>query len=106
MTGVFKSFQPTETTMAWMYDMGEAAEPGPPRGVRHRSGWASTCWGSRRPHKMVQAVDGVSAWIQQGTSAPQALPAAQATQVMQETEFDSVFVDYKSKGLIIDLRGP
>ena len=57
------------------------------------------------PIKMVQAVDGVSAWIQQGTSAPQALPAAQATQVMQETEFDSVFVDYKSKGLIIDLVG-
>jgi outer membrane lipoprotein-sorting protein len=104
MTGVFKAFQPSETTMAmttW------AKRPNlvrrevtmtPPAGQAPQGAPAG-------PVKMVQAVDGASAWIQQGTSSPQALPAAQASQVMQDTEFDSVFVDYKTKGLTIDLVG-
>ena len=104
MTGVFKSFQPSETTMAmttWAKRpnlVRREVSVTPPAGQAPAGAPAG-------PIRMVQAVDGVSAWIQQGTSAPQALPAAQATQVMQETEFDSVFVDYKSKGFTIDLVG-
>jgi hypothetical protein len=55
--------------------------------------------------KMVRASDGSTIWMQMGASPPQALPSAQAEPMMQDVEFDSVFVDYKTRGITIALVG-
>lgn len=104
MTGSFKSFQPSETTMpmttwakrpnlvrqeAEVTLLPGQAPPGMPPG----------------PMKIVRAADGTTVWMQQGPGPARALPAAQASQMMQDSEFDSVFVDYRTKGVTIDLVG-
>lgn len=104
MSGTFKSFQPAEMTMpmtTWAKRPNMVrqevevtlppgqAPPGMPAG----------------PMKMVRAADGTNVWIQRGPSAPQALPSVQAAQMMQDSEFDSVFIDYRTKGVTIELVG-
>ncbi len=61
--------------------------------------------GPSRPMKMISAADGSTVWMQQGTNPPVELPAAQASQMLQNSEFDSVFVAYRDKDVTIDLVG-
>lgn len=104
MTGTFKSFQPAEMTMpmtTW------AKRPNLVRQeaeVTLPSNPASPA-APARPTRMVRAADGTTVWMQQGSGPAIPLPAAQAAQTMQENEFDSVFVDYRTKGVAIDLAG-
>lgn len=104
MTGTFKSFQPSELTMpmtTWAKRpnlMRREAEVTPPPGQAP----PGTPPG---PMKVVQAADGTTVWMQQGTAPPQALPSAQAAQAVQDNEFDSVFIDYRTKGVAIELVG-
>ena len=54
---------------------------------------------------MVNAFDGTTLWMSAGTAPPAALPGPQAAYAKQESEFDSVFVDYKEKGHAMELVG-
>ena len=74
-----------------------------------------TIW-ARRPNMMrreytvdgksvVNAFDGTTLWMSAGTAPPQAMPGPQAAYAKQESEFDSVFVDYKEKGHAIEFLG-
>jgi len=105
MTGIFKAFQPSEMLMpmtTWAKRpnlVRQEAEVTPPA-VQGQAPQAPS-----KPMKVVRAADGVNVWMQQGAGAPQALPAAQASQMMQDSEFDSVFVDYRTKGVTIELVG-
>jgi|KBSSwiS6_1023812.scaffolds.fasta_scaffold12048_3 outer membrane lipoprotein-sorting protein len=54
---------------------------------------------------MVTAFDGKTLWMSRGNTPAQELPGAQAAYAMQDAEFDSVFVDYKEKGVKIALAG-
>lgn len=104
MTGTFKSLQPSEMTMpmtTWAKRpnlVRQEAEVTPPPGQAPPGMPAG-------PTKMIRAADGTNVWMQQGSSAPRALPSAQAAQMMQDSEFDSVFVDYRNKGVTIELVG-
>lgn len=104
MSGTFKSFQPSEMTMpmtTWAKRpnlVRQEVEVTPPPG-QAPPGMPPG------PMKMIRAADGTNVWIQQGSSAPQAQPPGQAAQIMQDSEFDSVFVDYRTKGVTIDLVG-
>src|SRR3954470_2553010 len=55
--------------------------------------------------RTVNAFDGTSLWMSAGTMAPQALPGPQSAYASQDAEFDSVFVDYKQKGHVLELVG-
>ena len=55
--------------------------------------------------RMVQATDGTTMWIQQGVALPQTMPASQVAAMPQDTEFDSVFIDYQAKGVVIKNLG-
>ena len=55
--------------------------------------------------KMTNAFDGTSLWMAMGTMPPQELPGTQAAYARQDAEFDSVFLDYKEKGYVIELVG-
>jgi len=55
--------------------------------------------------KIVNAFDGSSLWMAVGTMPPQELPGTQAAYARQDAEFDGVFVDYKEKGITIELVG-
>lgn len=104
MTGTFRVLKPTEMTMpmtTWAKRpnlMRQESEvtlsalqvpPGMPPG----------------PMKTVRASDGTSVWIQQGAIPPRALPKEQAKAMMEGNEFETVFVDYESKGITIELLG-
>ena len=76
---------------------------------------AMTIW-AKRPNSMrreysvdglprVNAFDGTTLWASEGTAAPRAMPGPQAAYAKQESEFDSVFVDYKEKGHALELLG-
>ncbi len=52
------------------------------------------------PQMMISGSDGITAWMVLGTQAPQVLPDAGA---QQDTEFDSVFIDYRQKGHRIEV---
>lgn len=54
---------------------------------------------------MVNAFDGTTLWMSAGTAPPEALPGPQAAYAKQESEFDSVFVDYKEKGHAMEFVG-
>ena len=54
---------------------------------------------------MVNAFDGTTLWVSAGTAPPQPMPGPQAAYAKQESEFDSVFVDYKEKGHAIEFLG-
>jgi outer membrane lipoprotein-sorting protein len=54
---------------------------------------------------MVNAFDGTTLWTSAGSAPPQPLPGPQAAYAKQESEFDSVFVDYKEKGHALELLG-
>jgi len=53
----------------------------------------------------VNAFDGTTLWASAGTAPAQSMPGPQAAYAKQESEFDSVFVDYKEKGHAIALVG-
>lgn len=55
--------------------------------------------------RMVNAFDGTSLWRSMGTMPPEEAPGPQAAYSKQDAEFDSVFVDYKTKGHAIELVG-
>ena len=55
--------------------------------------------------KITNAFDGTSLWIEVGTMPAQELPGTQAAYARQDAEFDSVFLDYKEKGYVIELVG-
>jgi len=55
--------------------------------------------------KMTNAFDGNSLWMAMGTMPAQELPGTQAAYARQDAEFDSVFLDYKEKGYLIELVG-
>jgi outer membrane lipoprotein-sorting protein len=55
--------------------------------------------------KMVSAFDGSSLWMSRGTTPPEEAPGPQAAYQKQDAEFDSVFLDYKQKGTVIQLVG-
>ena len=58
---------------------------------------------------VVQAFDGVRAWIvnpMMGSQAPAELPPAQADQLKNNADFDGPLVDYEAKGHAIELLGP
>ena len=55
--------------------------------------------------KMVNAFDGTTLWSVGRHGASRALPGPQAAYAKQESEFDSVFVDYKEKGHTIEFLG-
>ncbi len=55
--------------------------------------------------KITNAFDGTSLWIEVGTMPAQELPGSQAAYARQDAEFDSVFLDYKEKGYVIELVG-
>jgi outer membrane lipoprotein-sorting protein len=55
--------------------------------------------------QQVMAFDGKTFWMARGNTPPQPLPGAQTAYAMQDAEFDSVFVDYKDKGVKISLAG-
>ena len=76
---------------------------------------AMTIW-ARRPNLMrreysvdgqriVNAFDGTTLWKSEGTAPPEAMPGPQAAYAKQESEFDSVFVDYKEKGHALQFLG-
>lgn len=104
MTGTFKTFQPTEMVMpmtTWAKRpnlVRREARVTPPAG-QMPPGMPPG------PITMINASDGTTVWIQQGATPPRALPAAQATEAIRDTEFDSVFIDYKAKGITIELVG-
>lgn len=54
---------------------------------------------------MVTAFDGKTLWMSAGATPPQEMPGPQAAYAKQESEFDSVFVDYKERGHTIELVG-
>jgi outer membrane lipoprotein-sorting protein len=54
---------------------------------------------------MVNAFDGTTLWMSAGTAPPQAMPGPQAAYAKQESEFDSVFVDYKERGHAMEFLG-
>ena len=54
---------------------------------------------------MVNAFDGTTLWMSAGTAPPQAMPGPQAAYAKQESEFDSVFVDYKERGHAVEFLG-
>ncbi len=54
---------------------------------------------------MVNAFDGTTLWVSAGTAPPQPMPGPQAAYAKQESEFDSVFVDYKEKGHTLEFLG-
>jgi outer membrane lipoprotein-sorting protein len=112
MTGTFTAFQPpaapgeapAEVTMAmttWAkrpsFVRREVEVPAPAGQAAAR--------GPSRPTKVISAADGSTVWMQQGTNPPVELPAAQASQMLQNSEFDSVFVAYHDKDITIDLVG-
>jgi len=106
MTGTFKAFQPTETTMAmttWAkrpnFLRQEAEGTPPPR--QDALGMPA---GPQKPVRMIRASDGTTMWMQQGSAPAQTLPAGQS-QTPQDTEFDSVFIDYQAKGVVINNLG-
>lgn len=104
MTGTFKVLQPTEMTMpmtTWAKRpnlVRQEAEVTPPAGQAPPGMPAG-------PMKIVRAADGTTVWMQQGMMPAEALPSAQAAQMMRDSEFDSVFVDYRAKGVTVDLVG-
>ena len=53
----------------------------------------------------MNAFDGTTLWASEGTAPPRAMPGPQAAYAKQESEFDSVFVDYKEKGHALELLG-
>jgi outer membrane lipoprotein-sorting protein len=55
--------------------------------------------------QITNAFDGASLWMAMGTMPAQELPGTQAAYARQDAEFDSVFVDYKEKGFLIELIG-
>jgi outer membrane lipoprotein-sorting protein len=55
--------------------------------------------------RMVNAFDGTTLWMSAGAAPPQAMPGPQAAYAKQESEFDSVFVDYKEKGHAMEFLG-
>src|SRR6476660_1262410 len=55
--------------------------------------------------QFTNAFDGTSLWMAMGTMPAQELPGTQAAYARQDAEFDSVFVDYKEKGYLIELVG-
>lgn len=55
--------------------------------------------------RITNAFDGTSLWMAIGTTPPQELPGTQGAYARQDAEFDSVFVDYKEKGFVIELVG-
>ena len=56
--------------------------------------------------KMVQAFDGTSMWVAMGANPPQQLPDGPQLQALKENStFDPVFLDYKTKGHKIELVG-
>jgi outer membrane lipoprotein-sorting protein len=55
--------------------------------------------------RIVNGFDGTSLWMAMGTMPPRELPGPQAAYARQDAEFDSVFVDYKEKGIKIELVG-
>jgi outer membrane lipoprotein-sorting protein len=76
---------------------------------------AMTIW-AKRPNLMrrefsiegrpiVNAFDGTTLWKSEGTAPPEAMPGPQAAYAKQESEFDSVFVDYKQKGHALEFLG-
>jgi outer membrane lipoprotein-sorting protein len=54
---------------------------------------------------VVNAFDGTTLWRAVGTGPAEPLPGPQAAYAQQESEFDSVFVDYKQRGHTIELVG-
>jgi outer membrane lipoprotein-sorting protein len=55
--------------------------------------------------KVTNAFDGSSLWMAMGTMPAQELPGTQAAYARQDAEFDSIFLDYKEKGYLIELVG-
>jgi outer membrane lipoprotein-sorting protein len=55
--------------------------------------------------RMVTAFDGKTLWMSAGAAPAQEMPGPQAAYATQQSEFDSVFVDYKEKGHTIELVG-
>jgi outer membrane lipoprotein-sorting protein len=58
--------------------------------------------------KVVQASDGATVWMvdpRTGSATPQQVPEEQAKLMKSAAEFDGVFVDYKSRGIVIELVG-
>lgn len=106
MTGTFKAFQPSETTMAmttWakrpnlLRQEAEGTPPPPQSSIGMPPG-------PQKPVRMVRASDGTTMWMQQGSAPAQALSGAQGA-MAQDTEFDSVFIDYQAKGVAINNLG-
>jgi outer membrane lipoprotein-sorting protein len=54
---------------------------------------------------MVNAFDGTTLWMLAGKEPAQAMPGPQAAYAKQESEFDSVFVDYKERGHAVEFLG-
>ena len=57
---------------------------------------------------LVLAYDGTTVWTinpMTGSQAPQALTGAQADMAREDADFDSVLIDYKSKGHTVELVG-
>lgn len=57
--------------------------------------------------KMVQGFDGETLWMSMGGMPPQAMPPGPTTDAMkQSSQIDSPLVDYKAKGLKVELGEP
>lgn len=103
MTGTFKSFQPSERTAS---TTSYAKRPDLRRQETELPSLPTSATAApSKPLRMVFATDGRTSWMQQGLAKPQSMPAAQAATLPQDTEFDSVFIDYQSKGVIIKSLG-
>ena len=54
---------------------------------------------------MISAFDGTTVWVKQGGGAAQTLTGPEAEQLKQGAEFDSVFLNYKEAGHLVELVG-
>jgi outer membrane lipoprotein-sorting protein len=113
MTGTFKAVQPREMTMkmtSWAKRPNlrrQEVEPLQPATASPAAATPPAAAAPVRPSssRMVQATDGTTMWIQQGIAMPQTMPASQVATMPQDTEFDSVFIDYQDKGVVIKNLG-
>jgi outer membrane lipoprotein-sorting protein len=55
--------------------------------------------------KAITGFDGTVVWMQQGNGPAQELKGPAADTAKNESEFDSIFLDYKAKGTVIELIG-
>ena len=104
MSGTFKTFQPSETAMpmtTWAKRpnmLRREVEVQPPADQGRPAA-------PSKPVRMVNGSDGTTSWTQQGSAPAHVLPAAQGAVGPVDSEFDGVFIDYRAKGVTINLVG-